>query len=113
LRRSLGRSRRPKGRCLGRFWSYIFGNVTVWGNISEPWSVETKIVKQSTQAALAADEKEVDLVYANTGMNGVVPAWRIMELLEMPKIKSVRDEEEKAEKERLKREASGAGCGGS
>jgi hypothetical protein len=78
-----------------------------WGNISEPWRVETKIVKQSTLAALAANEKEVDLVYANTGMNGVVPAWRLMELLEMPKIKSIRNREEKEEKERLKREIPG------
>jgi hypothetical protein len=79
-----------------------------WGNISEPWPVEKKIVKQSARHALAPDEREVDLVYANTGMNGVVPAWRLMELLEMPKVKAVRDQDEADEKERRKRDTPGA-----
>jgi hypothetical protein len=75
-----------------------------WGHIVEPWTVETKIIKRSVQAGLAHDEQEIDQVSANTGMNGVVPAWRLMELLEMPKIKSIRDAEEEAELDRLKRE---------
>jgi hypothetical protein len=78
-----------------------------WGNIIEPWEVETKIVK-TRQAALAPNEKEIDIVHANTGMNGVVPAWRLMELLEMPRFKDVRHQEEKAEAERRKRATLGA-----
>ena len=79
-----------------------------WGNISEPWPVETKIVRQSARTGLAPDEREIDLVYANTGMNGVVPAWYLMELLNMPKFKSIRDQEEADEKARRKRENPGA-----
>jgi hypothetical protein len=79
-----------------------------WGNITEPWTVETKIVKKAKQAVLAEDEQEVDQVSANTGMNGIVPAWRLMELLNMPQFKTVRDAEEVAELERIKRETPGA-----
>ena len=79
-----------------------------WGNISEPWHVETKILKQAARTGLAPDVSEVDLVYANTGMNGVVPAWRLMELIDMPKIKEVREREEASEKERRKRAIPGA-----
>lgn len=78
-----------------------------WGNIIEPWQVETKIVK-TRQAALAPNEAEIDMVYANTGMNGVVPAWRLLELLNMPKVKGPRAKEENDEKERQKRTNPGA-----
>jgi hypothetical protein len=79
-----------------------------WGHIVEPWTVETKIVRKAMPTALAADEIEVNQVSANTGMNGVVPAWRLKELLDMPRFKDVREAEEKAELERIKREAPGA-----
>jgi hypothetical protein len=39
--------------------------------------------------ALAANEREIDQVSANTGPNGVVPAWRLMELVDMPWFKDV------------------------
>jgi hypothetical protein len=79
-----------------------------WGHIIEPWTVESKIVKRGMQAALAPDEQEVNQVSANTGMNGVVPAWRLMEILDMSKFKSVRDAEEKAALEKLERDELGA-----
>jgi hypothetical protein len=72
-----------------------------WGNIVEPWNVETKIIKKAIQSGLAADERKVDQVSANTGMNGVVPAWRLMELLEMPKFKAVREADEEVQLVRL------------
>jgi hypothetical protein len=72
-----------------------------WGHIIEPWTVETKVVKKVTQDILSSDELEVDQVSANTGMNGVVPAWRLKELLDMAQFKDVRDVEEAAELERL------------
>ena len=72
------------------------------------WTVETKIIKQVAQAGLAPDEREIEQVSANTGMNGVVPAWRLKELLDIPRFKDERDAEEAAELERLKREAPGA-----
>ncbi len=74
-----------------------------WGHIIEPWTVETKIVKKVMLAGLAPDEREIDQVSANTGMNGVVPAWRLKELLDMPRFKDDRDAAEAAELERLKR----------
>jgi hypothetical protein len=73
-----------------------------WGHIIEPWTVQRKIVKKVMQAALAVDEIEINQVSANTGMNGVVPAWRLKELLDMPKLKDDRDRQEKAELERIK-----------
>jgi hypothetical protein len=79
-----------------------------WGHIIEPWTVETTIIKQVAQAGLAPDEREIDQVSANTGMNGVVPAWRLKELLDIPRFKDERDAEEAAELERLKRDAPGA-----
>lgn len=66
-----------------------------WGHIVEPWTIETKIVRRSVQAGLAHDEQEIEQVSANTGMNGVVPAWRLMGLLDMPKLKSIRDANKK------------------
>jgi hypothetical protein len=79
-----------------------------WGHIIEPWTVQTKIVKKVMQAGLSADEIEVDQVSANTGMNGVVPAWRLKELLDMPKLKDDRIRQENEHLERIKREAPGA-----
>jgi hypothetical protein len=79
-----------------------------WGHIVEPWTVETKIIKKIRQTALADDEIEVDQVAANTGMNGVVPAWRLKELLDMPIFKDEREAQEKEELERIKREIPNA-----
>ena len=79
-----------------------------WGHIIEPWTVETRIVKKVQQTAVAADEREINQVSANTGMNGVVPAWRLKELLDMPRFKDVRDADEQGELERIKREVPGA-----
>jgi trypsin-like peptidase len=73
-----------------------------WGHIVEPWTVETKIIKKVMQAGLDHDEREVDQVSANTGMNGVVPAWRLKELLDLPRFKKVREAEENEELERRK-----------
>jgi hypothetical protein len=72
------------------------------GHIVEPWTVETKIIKKVMQAGLDHDEREVDQVSANTGMNGVVPAWRLKELLDLPRFKKVREAEENEELERRK-----------
>jgi hypothetical protein len=102
----------PENDAHRRFKGSAFGPDLLlgvhWGHIIEPWTVQTKIVKKVMQTALADDEVEVDQVSANTGMNGVVPAWRLKELLDMPRFKDVRDTEEKAELERIKREAPGA-----
>jgi hypothetical protein len=63
----------------------------LWGHIVEPWTVETRIIKKVMQAGLGPDEREVDQVSANTGMNGVVPVWRLKELLDLPQFKNVRE----------------------
>jgi hypothetical protein len=59
------------------------------------------------QAGLGPDEREVDQVSANTGMNGVVPVWRLKELLDLPQFKNVREAEENEELERRKTQAPG------
>jgi hypothetical protein len=79
-----------------------------WGHIVDHWTVETKIVRRAMPTALGPDEQEIDQVSANTGMNGVVPAWRLMELLDMPRFKNVRIAEEDAEIARLSRDSPGA-----
>jgi Trypsin-like peptidase domain len=79
-----------------------------WGHIVEPWTVETKIIKKAMATALTADEVEVNQVSANTGMNGVVPAWRLKELIDLPRFKKIRDADEQDGLDRIKREAPGA-----
>ena len=103
-----GGARRIRGSTLVTTMASDFCLGVHWGNIIEPWQVETKIVKKAVPTALAPDEKEIDLVLANTGMNGVVPAWRLLELLNLPKIKEPRDRDEAAQVERRKRETPSA-----
>jgi hypothetical protein len=79
-----------------------------WGHIVEPWIVEKRIVKIAQQAGLRPGEKEIEQISANTGMNGVVPAWRLLEMLEHPRIKEIQRRDEEAELERRKRTSSGA-----
>jgi hypothetical protein len=74
-----------------------------WGHITEPLDVEKWIVKKSTMAALKPDEKEIDVVAVNTGMNGVVPAWRLKELLYSSELVEHRTREEDEELETRKR----------
>jgi len=72
-----------------------------WGHIIEPWTVEKKIVT-AIESALRQGEREIEQVSANTGMNGVVPAWCLREMFELPVIKNLLDREEEVELERRK-----------
>ena len=50
-----------------------------WGHIVDHSELREKIVPTETQAA--ATERKVFYIAANTGMNGVVPAWRLAEMI--------------------------------
>jgi hypothetical protein len=50
-----------------------------WGHIVDHSEVKEKIVPTQSQASTL--ERKVSYVHANTGMNGVVPAWRLAEML--------------------------------
>jgi len=52
-----------------------------WGHIVDDWPVRSKIVDKTQVQALSPTEAEVQYVRANTGMNGVVPAWKLADLL--------------------------------
>jgi hypothetical protein len=79
-----------------------------WGHINEPWAVEKRIIKSAQRTGLGPGEKEIDLVSANTGMNGVVPAWRLMEILNLPTIREIQCRDEEMELEERKRDNYGA-----
>lgn len=79
-----------------------------WGHIIEPWAVEKRIRRKVKQAALGPDEEEVEQVFANTGMNGVVPAWFLLDLINLPRFKDTRDQEEADEMKRIARTSPGA-----
>lgn len=50
-----------------------------WGHIVDHSEVRVKIVRTETQAAQS--DQKIAYVAANTGMNGVVPAWRLAEMI--------------------------------
>lgn len=52
-----------------------------WGHVTEHAPVEEKIVQVRT-AELAPDEKLVQYVNSNTGMNGIVAAWHVRAMIE-------------------------------
>jgi hypothetical protein len=79
-----------------------------WGHIIEPWTVQKHIVKAVQPAALKPGEIEIEQVSANTGMNGVVPAWRLKEMFDLPKIKEIQRLDEQSELERRNRDIPGA-----
>jgi hypothetical protein len=73
-----------------RSWNMNTGNVRLggnqiylmgidWGHIVDHWEIREKIVSSDTAAK--GTPRAVPYVAANTGMNGVVPAWRLAEML--------------------------------
>jgi hypothetical protein len=79
-----------------------------WGHIVDPWAVKKRIVKRAETAALRPGEVEVDEVAANTGMNGVVPVWRLAQLMNSPQLVAKRQSDEAEMIEKLKRDQPGA-----
>lgn len=60
-----------------------------WGHIVD--TLEVKSERQRVQPQGFGDTQPViNFVQANTGMNGVIPAWRLKELLYMPKFVEAR-----------------------
>lgn len=76
-----------------------------WGHITEPAELREKIVGSAT-AALRPGEREVKYISANTGMNGVVAGWHILDLIE-DKFGSIMRQSDENELRRRGLEASG------
>lgn len=78
-----------------------------WGHIVDHWEIREKIVDIDTAAS--GTPRAVPYVAANTGMNGVVPAWRLHEMLRNNpwsermaiEMKRIEDEEAKGPKTAL------------
>lgn len=80
-----------------------------WGHIIEPWTVDKIIVRHAAAPhGLRAGEREIEQVSANTGMNGVVPAWRLREMFELPVIKELQQRDEERELKRRSQDTPGA-----
>jgi hypothetical protein len=78
-----------------------------WGHIIEPWTVST-VIRPAAGQALRPGEQQVDQVSANTGMNGVVPAWRLQEMFDLPIIKQIQERDEEEELKRRSQDEPGA-----
>lgn len=57
-----------------------------WGYITDDW----EITRKSKTARPAAASPRAEYVQANTGMNGVVPAWKLLELIDDPRLRGAR-----------------------
>jgi hypothetical protein len=71
-------------------WNMNSGNIQIgstrlfllgvdWGHIVDHSEVREKII--ATEVQTAATGRKVSYIAANTGMNGVVPAWRLAEMI--------------------------------
>lgn len=83
---------------------YLLG--VEWGYIVEELHVREKYLRSQLAAAGTAHERLVSFVQANTGMNGVVPAWKISELLHT---RTFEDLNARADEEALSRAAEQRG----
>jgi hypothetical protein len=59
-----------------------------WGQFPEAWELQNKARLKETRKSLILDGAYVDGL---SGMTCVIPAWQIMEVLEMPKLVSLRE----------------------
>src|SRR5262245_53115788 len=63
-----------------------------WGYVTEHSELHEKIVKETQTAGLREGERVVRYIAANTGMDGVVPAWHVKSLLDCYKdMRAARD----------------------
>jgi hypothetical protein len=100
-----GVQRRPEGTRLEAARQLLLG--VHWGHIIEPWTVQKTIVS-ARSTGLRHDEREIEQVSANTGMNGVVPASFLREMFDLPIIKDLLHRDEEAELARRKEQTPGA-----
>jgi hypothetical protein len=101
-----GLQKRDRSYVLSGYTDYLLG--VHWGHIIEPWTVDKRIRKKAVRTALKPDEQEINEVSANTGMNGVVPAWFLLDLINLPRFKDQRDQEEAEEMKQIARDSPGA-----
>jgi hypothetical protein len=65
-----------------------------WGHIVDHAEVREKII--ATEVAASPAERKVSYIAANTGMNGVVPAWRLAEMIKNnPWTEAIKNEEKR------------------
>jgi len=100
-----GLQRRSGGTSMGPPSQLLLG--VHWGHIIEPWTVQ-KIIVSAKPSGLRHDEREIEQVSANTGMNGVVPAWFLREMFDLPVVKEVLQRDEEIELKRRNEQTPGA-----
>ncbi|MEZ5933323.1 MAG: serine protease [Alphaproteobacteria bacterium] len=60
-----------------------------WGYITDKLEVDEEVIRDN-QASQSEIRRRKQYVKANTGMNGVIPAWKVKELLDMPMLSEQR-----------------------
>ncbi len=81
-----GRIRGRNGRIQTRRFLRLLG--IHWGQFPEEWELKDKKRLKESRKDLIVDGAYVDGL---SGMTCVIPAWQIMEILELPKLKSLRE----------------------
>jgi len=59
-----------------------------WGYITDDWEITRR--KRATALGAVDQAPSAEFVQANTGMNGVVPAWRLLELIHDPRLEGAK-----------------------
>lgn len=59
-----------------------------WGYITDDWEITRR--KRTSKLAGVDEASSAEFVRANTGMNGVVPAWKLLELIHDPRLEGAR-----------------------
>jgi|SRR5262245_57584637 len=78
-----------------------------WGQFPEPWEIaEAPTAKRAKGESLVV---EGGYVKGLSGMSCVIPTWHIVDLLNLPKFKELRRQQDERWKERLAKETSPSG----
>src|SRR5262245_58529650 len=78
-----------------------------WGQFAEPWEIaEAPTAKRAKGESLVV---EGGYVKGLSGMSCVIPTWHIVDLLNLPKFKELRRQQDERWKERLAKETSPSG----
>ena len=74
-----------------------------WGQFPEEWEINSKKPLAKSEAKRKALLVEDAYIEGMSGMTCVIPAWEILEVLNMPKLKKRRDEVDAADRRKLPR----------
>jgi hypothetical protein len=98
---------------LGKKWSKFQRRTWLlgvdWGYITDDWEITRKRKRAPSRLTSSLEgRQEQEFVQANTGMSGVVPAWKLLELLHTPSMEEYYVTMDKAYLEKQATERGGA-----